>query len=83
MQGGIVIRIGLRGEDNMLKDYSGFGRAVIDWIIAYEMWGDERGDDICEIAKKYGLAKKVKYDPKKHGEIYCADEGDKIWWLGK
>ena len=36
-----------------------------------------------EIAGKHGLARRVEYDPNKHGNIDYADPGDEIWYWGK
>lgn len=70
----------LRAEQRVTAALAGFGRDVIDWIIANEFWNDYSGDDFMPLAEKHGLAQRVPYDPEKHGEIE-AEEGDFIWFI--
>jgi len=68
----------------MKKDICGFGKDVWEWV--KEQGGDifehEDSEVIMEIAEKHGLAKRVIYDPEKHGDISMADPGEEIWWFG-
>jgi len=62
----------------------GFGREVFAEVterVATESMGieDER---IMEIAEKHGLARRVEYDPARHGEV-DAEPGAGIWWWGQ
>lgn len=65
--------------------YARFGKAVRE--VVAECYRDDRidewADELTEILAKFGLARRVKYDPEKHGFINCGDPGDEIWWLGE
>jgi hypothetical protein len=36
-------------------------------------------DEIMDLAVKYGLAKRERFDPDKHGAVPDADEGDEVY----
>lgn len=65
----------------------GFGKDMWAWIKEHgeSVFEVEEVDDIMEIATRYGLAKKVAYDPEIHKNIHNDDyleKGDQIWWYG-
>ena len=67
----------------MKNKYQQFGKDVWKWVRDhYPDCCSEDAEDIMELAGKHGLAKRVSYDPRKHGDIE-ADVGDTIWFWGK
>jgi hypothetical protein len=66
--------------------YAQFGKQLWDWFKGHygdqEFVFDEDGEHVMEIAKKYGMAKRVKYNEEIHGHLSECDEGDMIWWWG-
>jgi len=63
-----------------------WGRVLWDWL--REMLPDAgcilEFDtlDLMRLAEKHGRARRVKYDPHRHGEICDAYPGNEIWWWG-
>ena len=55
--------------------YCKFGHFVWRWLA--NNWSSEDGWELSELAVKAGLAKRVAYDPEKHGEC-DAEPGDEI-----
>ena len=71
------------GMSKMKKNMEEFGEAIWAWIKGRggEIFEYEDSEEIMEIAERHGLADRVNYDPKIHGDIN-ADPGDEIWWFG-
>lgn len=69
----------------MKADYEAFGKAIFAWMEKKggDIFNDEDSEELMEIAAKSGLARRVIYDPEKHGSAIMADPGDEIWWFGK
>ena len=67
-------------------NYAGFGKDIFQFLVLdldpEEFFSHDDSEEIMEIAQKNGLAKRVEYDPEKHGENIEASPGGKIWWWG-
>lgn len=61
-----------------------FGEAIWAWIKSRggEIFEHEDSEEIMEIAERHGLAERVIYNPKIHGEI-DAEPGNIIWYFGE
>ena len=64
--------------------FAAFGRAIFEAVTENVAQGyiGEQEHEILEIAERHGLAKQVKYDPKKHGPITDVEPGDTCWVWG-
>ena len=65
------------------NNYQDFGKAIWEWVrdSGTEFFYAEESESILEIAERFGLVRRVNYDPDVHGEI-DAEKGDSIWYFG-
>ena len=74
-------------EISEMAIYASFGLAFWTWF--KEKYGDgeyvfdAESEEVLELALQYGLTRREKYDPEKHGEVEDAEPGQEIWCWGK
>lgn len=71
-------------KDTEIAKLTAFGKQVWELFTNnFDSLDEEACDEVMEIALEAGLAKRVPYDPEKHGDCFEADPGQEIWWWGQ
>lgn len=88
-QVGTLTKKNLELENELKKkiSFEQFGREFLRWYTEhdsgiYHIDGFELWEIVTEGMVKNNLAERVKYDPKKHGDMEDVEEGDEIVWWG-